>query len=74
MSILSLLRHLTETQESIFASITDSDDQENSKSSVHLMSRVDFVYGLLKVALRNADDSVRNVCIGPGPHRIDLCD
>lgn len=47
--------------ESIFASITDSDEQENSKSA-NLMSRVDFVYGLLKVALRNADDSLRNVC------------
>lgn len=25
------------------------------------MRRIDFVYGLLKVSLRNADDSVRNV-------------
>ena len=53
-----LLKHFPE---SIFASITDSDEQENSKST-NLMSRVDFVYGLLKVALRNADDSLRNVC------------
>lgn len=46
--------------ENIFTSITDSEDAENSKS-INLMNRVDFVYGLIKVALRNADDSLRNV-------------
>ena len=46
--------------ESIFTSITDSDELENSKS-INLMNRVDFVYGIIKVALRNADDSLRNV-------------
>jgi hypothetical protein len=48
--------------ESIFVSITSSEaeDSESSKSA-NLMNRIDLVYGLIKVALRNADDSVRNV-------------
>ena len=45
--------------ESIFYSVID--DTTALSETTMLMTRVDFVYALVKVALRSADDSVRNV-------------
>ena len=47
--------------ESIFTSAIETAGAENSQTDVPLMTRIEFVYGLIKVALRSADDAVRNV-------------
>ncbi|CAE7572554.1 unnamed protein product, partial [Symbiodinium microadriaticum] len=47
--------------ESIFISAIETQGADSAQMSVPLMTRIEFVYGVIKVALRSADDAVRNV-------------
>lgn len=52
------LFHITE---SIFTSALETNGADSSLVSQPCMTRVEFVFGLVKVALRSADEAVRNV-------------
>jgi hypothetical protein len=47
--------------EAVFQSAMEASGSDTNSVAVPLMTRIDFVYGLVKVALRSADDAVRNV-------------